>query len=92
MTIIQTNVQLTPKQVAEAFWSLDNIQQAQFFEELHDLLEGRPYPEHLLGETQWMYMSDEIEKRPKAKRMACVLASHIFIKATNYMEHNLPFM
>lgn len=92
MTTIKADIQLTPKQLAEAFWQLDNIQQAQFFEELHDLLDGRPYPEHSLGETQWMYMSDEIEKRPKAKRMACLLTSHIFIRATNYMKHNLSFM
>lgn len=82
---ITSEVTLTPKLLAEAFWGLDSTQQADFFSELHDILDGQEWPRHSLGEMQWLYMSDEIEKNPKAKRMACTLASHIFLRATEYL-------
>ena len=88
---IISEVPLTPKLIAEAFWALDSIEQAKFFEELHNLLEWRDWPEHSLGEMQWLYMSDELERNPKAKLMACTLASHIFVRATDYLTRNVPY-
>lgn len=88
---IISEVPLTPKLLAEAFWNLDSTEQAAFFAELHDILDGREWPAHSLGEMQWLYMSDEIEKNPKAKKMACTLASHIFVRATDYLTRNVPY-
>ena len=85
---IISEVPLTPKLLAEAFWGLDAGEQALFFAELHDILDGQEWPCHSLGEMQWLYMSDEIEKNPKAKKMACTLASHIFVRATDYLSRN----
>lgn len=87
---MMTDVPLTPKILAAAFWELSATEQADFFAELHDLLDGRGWPAHSLGEMQWMYMSDEIEKNPRAKAMACVLASHIFLRATEYLTRAVP--
>ena len=88
---IISEVPLTPKLLAEAFWNLDSTQQADFFSELHDILVGKEWPQHSLGEMQWMYMSDEIEKNPKAKKMACTLTSHIFVRSTDYLTRNIPY-
>lgn len=88
--LITSEVPLTPKLLAAAFWELDSSEQADFFSELHDLLDGIEWPAHSLGEMQWLYMSDEIEKNPKAKKMACALASHIFLRATEYLTRSVP--
>jgi hypothetical protein len=85
---IVSEVPITPKLLAEAFWNLDSTEQANFFAELHDILDGKEWPAHSLGEMQWMYMSDEIEKNPKAKLMACTLAVNIFVRATEYLSTN----
>lgn len=83
---IVSNVPITPRLLAEAFWNLDSNEQANFFEELYNILDGKKWPAHSLGEMQWLYMSDAIEKSEKAKTMATVLASHIFVRATNYLS------
>lgn len=88
---IVSEVPLTPKLLAEAFWNLDSIEQAAFFAELHDILDGKEWPAHRLGEMQWLYMSDEIEKNPKAKRMACALAANIFVRASDYLSRNVEY-
>jgi hypothetical protein len=85
---IISEVPLTPKLIADAFWNLNSIEQAEFFSELHDIVLGKEWPAHSLGEMQWFYMSDEIEKNPKAKKMACALASHIFVRATDYLRRS----
>jgi len=86
-----SEVPITPKLLAEAFWNLSSIEQAEFFAELHDILDGKEWPAHSLGEMQWMYMSDEIEKNPKAKRMACALAANIFVRASDYMSRRIDY-
>jgi hypothetical protein len=88
---IESEISITPKLLAEAFWGMSDREQAQFFEELHDLLDGKEWPAHSLGEMQWLYMSNEIEKSPKAKRMACTLASHIFNRATDYLSREMSY-
>ena len=86
-----SEVPLTPKLLAEAFWELSSIEQAEFFSELHDILDGGKFPAHSLGELQWMYMSDEIEKNPKAKRMACAMTANIFVRASDYLSRAICY-
>ena len=82
---VTTNITATPKLVAELFWSLDSVQQAQFFSELHDITEKQA--SYGLGEMQWCYMSDEIDKLPKAKAQACSMMVWIFNRATDFLSH-----
>lgn len=86
-----SEVPITPKLLAEAFWSLSDYEQAEFFEALHDIIDGKEWPAHSLGEMQWLYMSDAIEKNPKAKKMACALASHIFVRATDFLSKPIDY-
>ena len=43
MTIHEVEINLTPKQVAEAVYSLNSEQQAEMFEHLHDCYKGDHY-------------------------------------------------
>ena len=43
MTTLTAEVQLTPKQVAEAIYQMDSEKQAEMFEHLHDCYEGDHY-------------------------------------------------
>jgi len=85
-TIAETK--LTPKLLADAFWDLDSVEQAQFFAELYELVADKPYPAHSLGEMQWISMSYELEKNPKAKQMACALAANIYVRTTNWLSNS----
>jgi hypothetical protein len=82
------SVDIAPKMMAEAFWNMDSKQQAMFFVHLYDVIKE----DHLtnanaygLGELQWLYMSNDIEKFPKAKEMACAMTAQIFVKSTDYL-------
>ena len=82
---IISEVPLTPKLLAQAFWELSATEEAEFFEELYEVVEG-PRGGYSLGELQWLYMADEIEKIPKAKAMACALSSSIYLRATDMLS------
>lgn len=56
MTELSVQVKLTPKQVAEAWWSFYSDEQAEFFEHLHSISKGKL-------ELQTCYIRDECEKR-----------------------------
>lgn len=43
MKINDAEILITPKLIAEAFWNLDSVEQARFFEELYDLLVDRDW-------------------------------------------------
>ena len=44
MTVkLEAEIKLTPKQVAEAIFNMDSIQQAEMFEHLHDVYESDHY-------------------------------------------------
>jgi hypothetical protein len=83
---VNTEVSATPKLLAELFWALDSVQQAEFFEELHDITEKQST--YGLGEMQWCYMSNEIDKRPKAKAQACSMMVWIFNRATDFLSRH----
>jgi hypothetical protein len=81
---IKSQVTASPALLAQMFWAMSSTEQAEFFEALHDLT----YKEssYGLGEMQWCYMSDEIEKRPKAKAQACSMMTWIFNRATDFLS------
>jgi hypothetical protein len=87
---IEADFDLTPKQVAQAFWELSDTEQAQFFAELHDITKDI----YAGSELQWCYMSQEIEKNPKAKLQACRMMVWIFNRATDFLSRQpeIPYI
>jgi hypothetical protein len=84
-TTFNAEVSVTPKHMAAAFWAMAADEQAEFFSELHDIAEKEST--YGLGEMQWCYMCDEIEKNPKAKAQACSMMVWIFNRATDFLSH-----
>jgi len=65
-------VPITPRLLAESFWSMSDTEQAEFFHELHSVISAEP-PEKAhylygLGEMQWCYMGNAIKKYSKEAR------------------------
>lgn len=70
-------VQLTPAMMAEAFWSMEDSQQAEFFDELARVIKEDHKTNssaYALGELQWFYLADRMSgdkfKEPRAMLMA----------------------
>lgn len=58
-------IEITPAMMAEAFWSAGSDGQAEFFKELHRVVteNHKTNPSaYSLGEMQWLYMRDDINK------------------------------
>jgi len=65
----KTIVQITPEIIAKAFWCMDDIQQAEFFEHLYNEV-SKTNGAYSLGEMQWLAMKNQIVKRgEKASKM-----------------------
>lgn len=73
-------VEITPRLMAEAFYHMDDYQQAQFFEELHSVAtedyENGNTRMYSLGEAQWCYMAGAMSD--KAKEMYMALSSFAY--------------
>lgn len=67
---------------------MDSKQQAEFFAELNSVIQSDPsleYPESA-SDYQWYAMTNEINKIPEAKKMACQMTVNIFNQATSYLS------
>lgn len=82
---VTASVKADPELVATLFWEMNAAQQAEFFSKLHDLTSATSYG---LGEMQWCYLSDELDKDPKAKDQACAMLAWVFNHATDYLDRN----
>ncbi len=80
MIEITSRINITPRVMAEAFWGMTDNEQAQFFAELHDVITTTSPHAYSLGEMQWCYLSDELNKNAKAKEMACAMTAWVFVK------------
>lgn len=69
-------IDLTPGLIAKAFWAMDEYEQAQFFEALHDEVSVTASdPEngwrvYGLGEMQWCCMAGRMSAKAKEMYMA----------------------
>ena len=75
--------QITPQVLAEAFWGMSDVQQAQFFEYLHDATARDNAYGH--GELQWCYLSDRLNENLKAKEQACAMLAWVFNRSADYL-------
>lgn len=85
-------VKITPQMMAEAFWNMDDDQQAEFFAELHNVVTeyGKTHWEaYGLGEMQWLRMGEKINKNAKSKEMACAMLAWVFNHATDFLDRKL---
>jgi hypothetical protein len=81
---ITTELALSSKEVAQAFWNLNDEEQAEFFEHLYDITEQDGAVAH--GDFQWCAMSIYINKNKKAKQQACQMTSWIFNHASDFLN------
>ncbi len=81
MSEATATVQLTPAMLAEAFWGLGSDGQAEFFAELAKVIkadhEGGNRSAYSLGELQWFYVGDELDKpaNKEARDMLMTMAA-----------------
>ena len=87
MATATSEVNITPRLMAEAFWDMDAAEQAEFFEELHTITSEKST--YGLGEMQWCYMGQEINNSVKAKEQACSMMAWIFNHATDFLSRSL---
>lgn len=69
----EVDIEMNPKELAEEFWNMDSEQQAEFFNELADIIEenqGR-------GIMQLDYISFEPSLYPNGARLINMLAERV---------------
>lgn len=69
----EVDIEINPKELAEEFWNMDSEQQAEFFNELADLIEenqGR-------GVMQLDYISFEPSLYPHGAKLISMLAERV---------------
>lgn len=69
----EVDIEMNPKELAEEFWNMDSEQQAEFFNELADIIEenqGR-------GIMQLDYISFEPSLYPHGARLISMLAERV---------------
>lgn len=85
MSNATATVQLTPAMLAEAFWGLGSDGQTEFFTELAKVIkanhEGGNTSAYSLGELQWFYVGDELEKpaNKEARDMLMTMAAPLYM-------------
>lgn len=85
---ITTDVDLTPREVAEMFWSMDNNQQAEFFVHLYNAIQrdnakGITWMRDEYATMQWYQLRRGIKELPqeeqlKAANMIRAVAAEFF--------------
>ena len=85
------HVNPSPRMLAEIFWSMDSIKQAEFFHELHGVVEedNKTNPSsYSLGEMQWLHMADDTKARsPEARDMFLAFTAFAF----DFYQQRVPF-
>jgi hypothetical protein len=89
MSTATTSVTLTPAMMAEAFWSMGDTEQVEFFAELAKVIKKDHETNtqaYGLGELQWCYLTEVLEKKEnkEAKDMLMTMASFLYWHTLNY--------
>jgi hypothetical protein len=73
-------VQITPDLLAKAFWAMDTVQQADFFEALAKHISEASPTAYGFGEMQWCYLKDELRQpgRKLANSMHLALSAFAY--------------
>ena len=76
----EETIELSPRQMAEVFWNMDENEQDDFFHELANVVAEETDSRAITyshGEMQWCHMTQAIKKRSKQAR-ECFLAFSAF--------------
>lgn len=67
IAILQTSekINVEPETLARWFWNMSDVQQAEFFHALADVVGEQSKAPYGYGEMQWCYMAGAIKKRSK---------------------------
>lgn len=89
-------VAVTPELLAQAFWSFDTEQQADFFQALALVIQAKSPHAYGFGEMQWCFLKDELRKcgRELANEMHMALSAFAFEfwpQKPNGARDGLPF-
>jgi len=84
-------VELTPAMLAQAFWGMGSDQQTEFFRELKQVVtaEYAANPKSWawgLGEMQWLYMGEAMEKDGPAREMLMAMAAPLYMHTLMFTE------
>ena len=73
-------VEITAEVLANAFWNMDTVQQADFFEELGKRIQSQSPHAYAYGEAQWCALQDELRKpgRELANNMHMALSAFAY--------------
>ncbi len=73
-------IELTAEVLANAFWNMDTVQQADFFEELAKRIQSQSPHAYSYGEMQWCCLQDEMRKpgRELANNMHLALSAFAY--------------
>lgn len=81
----QATVTITPAMLAEAFWSMPDDEQAQFFSELSRVIrednESGNKGAYSNGELQWFYLGDRLREtgQDAARSMLMTMAAPLYL-------------
>lgn len=89
MTTATTQVTITPKMLAEAFWSMGSEDQVAFFKELASVIKEDHKTNssaYSLGELQWFFVAGELDNHKEAKDMLMTMAAPLYLNTLRYSE------
>lgn len=81
--IVETEVKLTPKQLAEQFWELYDGEQAEFFEELFNITGMKDSYFSFESQAYHLHKSIRESKNEKAKEALMSLSAPFFLYSLN---------
>ena len=80
VSVNAADVTVTPELLARAFWQMDTVQQADFFQALAVHIQEVSPGAYNFGELQWCYLKDELRQpgRELANEMHMALSAFAF--------------
>jgi len=77
-------VTLTPETLARSFWAMNSVEQAEFFAALNKVIQHDHATDPKswawsLGEMQWLYLGDELDKSQPAREMLMAMAAPVYM-------------
>lgn len=84
-------VNATPQLLATSFWAMNSAEQAEFFAELNKAIQHSYATEPKswawsLGEMQWLYLGDELDKNQPAREMLMAMAAPMYLHTLRAIE------
>ncbi len=94
---VSAQFKLTPKELAQAFWSMDSTEQTGFLTALAEVIEHdyqTNFQAYSLGELQWFYVGDELkqEQNAKAREMLMTMAAPLYLHTLRHVDEQRRYV